>query len=365
MSDVLDYAKYYKNKSWRKEPFNAIDNLIFCSLAYINWEDIVPKNIEESITIKEASVKYFNKNGIENNDVFQLANELLLKEISNGKRFKNIELYNYCNEMTDSKQFGAICMKLPDSSVFVSFKGTTDELVGWKENFMFSYIFPVPAQEHAIEYLNNSIRWNDFKIRLGGHSKGGNLAVTASMYCKKSIRRRITDIYNNDGPGFRKEQTSTKEYENILPKLRTIIPEDSVIGMLLNCPKTYTVVKSTNKGITQHDLFSWKCFGTYLIEGDRSKYSIDNETKFTKFIEKYDDSQKEYMVKIFFELLEKSGITKKSELDNMNFSRIIKIVRELKNTNKDDKQILIAALKNLFMKDKEDKLKHDIDKMNL
>lgn len=365
MSDVLDYAKYYKNKSWLKEPFNAIDNLIFCSLSYIDWSNIVPTNIQESITIKEACIKYFDKYALDMSDTFQLANVLILKEISNGKRFKNIKLYNYCNEMTDCKQFGAICMKLPDSSVFVSFKGTTDELVGWKENFMLSYSFPVPAQKHAIEYLNNSIRWNDFKIRLGGHSKGGNLATCASMYCKKSIRMRITDIYNNDGPGFRKDQTLNKEYKDILPKLRTIIPEDSVIGMLLNCPKNYTVVKSENRGIMQHDLCSWKCFGTYLIEGHRSKYSIENEAKYTKFLEKYNDDQREYIVNILFELLNKSGITKKSELDNMNFNRFIKIIRELKNTNKDDKQILISVLKNLFIKDKENKVNFDVDKMNL
>ena len=66
-----------------------------------------------------------------------------------------------------------------------------------------------------------------------GHSKGGNLALTASLGTGLLKRHKIKAIYSFDGPGLRKEEFSSFNYKNISKKLINIVPSQSMIGVLL------------------------------------------------------------------------------------------------------------------------------------
>lgn len=48
---------------------------------------------------------------------------------------------------------------------------------------------------------------------IGGHSKGGNLAVYSAVFCKDSVKNRIERVINADGPGFDKSVILTDNYK--------------------------------------------------------------------------------------------------------------------------------------------------------
>ncbi|MBQ4347238.1 MAG: DUF2974 domain-containing protein, partial [Firmicutes bacterium] len=98
------------------------------------------------------------------------------------------------------------------------FRGTDHSLVGWKENFNMSYEDVVPSQRDAMYYLDKMAQEYKGNIRLGGHSKGGNLAIYAAAHCRVKVRERIFAIYNNDGPGINEHEVKNPDYIELEPK---------------------------------------------------------------------------------------------------------------------------------------------------
>ena len=97
------------------------------------------------------------------------------------ERFAGTKMFAFEDRSDAQTQFAAVSFLLPDKSVFVAFRGTDTSLVGWKEDFNMSYLEAVPAQVRAAEYtaeIARVCRWH--KLRIGGHSKGGNLSVYAA-----------------------------------------------------------------------------------------------------------------------------------------------------------------------------------------
>lgn len=242
MPNIFDYLK------WRDIPIekieqNEVDNLILSRISYFPFDGILDKG--EKITLKEAYDRYLRKK--KKTHFLQKEDKELFEVISNSIRFKDIFISNYINkvDLLEEKQFSAITFFLPDDTIYVAFRGTDDTLVGWKEDLNMSYSEYIPAQEDAVKYLEDIARRNKLPLIVGGHSKGGNLAIYASAFCKESIKSRIMRIYNNDGPGFSKNVVENKKYKNIVEKIYTYIPQTSIIGRLLNHEGKATIIKST------------------------------------------------------------------------------------------------------------------------
>jgi hypothetical protein len=119
----------------------------------------------------------------------------------------------------------------------------------------------VPAQRLAVQYVQDFSSRYPMPLHLGGHSKGGNLAVFSAVKSSPEIRHRIRAVYNHDGPGFTDFVLKDPAYPEMAPRILTIIPQSSVIGMLLEHGEPYTVIKSKQIGLLQHDFYSW------LLEG--------------------------------------------------------------------------------------------------
>nr|WP_238473040.1 Mbeg1-like protein [Desulforamulus profundi] len=105
------------------------------------------------------------------------------------------------------------------------------------------------------------------QLKIGGHSKGGNIAVYSSIKCRQSVQKRITHVFSHDGPGFRDEVFQCHEYLIIKDRINKILPQSSIIGMLLQNQEHYSVVKSNRIWFMQHDSFSW------LIDGSDFQYA--------------------------------------------------------------------------------------------
>lgn len=352
MRNVLDYVELYGDILFEEIPFSDVDNLILCEIPYLDFREVISQE-QKIMTLEEVGKNYFEKYPYKEKKRGILPIDRAIKlfhSLYSKKRFSKIRVSDYVYEVKKDMQFGALTYRLSDGTMYIAYMGTDDSLIGWEEDCFMMYQFPIPSQKKAIEYIDQVVRFTDRHIRLGGHSKGGNLAMTAAMFAKKSIQKRIQVIYNNDGPGFREEQVHTKEYEWMTTKLKMFVPEESVVGMLMFHHTEYQVVRSTEKKILQHDGVTWECFGTRFVPGQLTSRSQQTDHMISNWIQEYDDQQRKKLVATFFQILKKSGISTKSELDNLKITGVIKIIKELKQTNAEDKRFLIQAFRTLLSK---------------
>ena len=60
--------------------------------------------------------------------------------------------------MNTEEQFSALEIVLGKKESFISFGGTDDTLIGWKEDFNMCFLSPIPAQTDAKAYLEDVCR---------------------------------------------------------------------------------------------------------------------------------------------------------------------------------------------------------------
>ena len=349
METLNNYIKYFKDIPFEESPFNDVDNVIFSTLTYLDFGNMITK----PISMKELGKKFFNEidyRAIKKESIVVRRTIDNFELIFNGDRYKNIIVSDYTKIVDSEKQFGAMKFK-SDTFTYVAYQGTDDSIIGWKEDFQMIYKFPVPAQTMAINYLNKVIRFNDKNVIVGGHSKGGNLAMTASMYARGHIKRKITRVYNNDGPGFRKKEFNSIAYKEMLPKLRTFVPEESLIGMFLRHPKDIKVIKSSGKGLFQHNPNNWQCYGPIFIEGTLSDGSEDMDTKVLSWLNRHDDDKRKKMVDTIFDTIDKCDVKLFSQLRQIKLSRLLKMIKISKDIDQESKDLVVSALKVLIFKD--------------
>lgn len=148
------------------------------------------------------------------------------------------------------------------------------------------------------------------KCRVGGHSKGGNLAVYAASMCSDKNKEKILPIYNNDGPGICRELMNEGGYEQIRDRIIRIIPGSCIIGMLFTDDIPAEIVESSAKGILQHNLLTWQLSGSSLCvrESLETGCRFYNEI-FDTWIESASMEQRKAFTKDFFDALGTGGAT--------------------------------------------------------
>lgn len=242
MANIFDYIQW-RDIELEKVEFNEIDNLILARLSYFPLDGLI--NEDEEITIKEVYKRY-KKVGTTGR-ILQKEDIDLFPVLANSIRFGNMKLTNYINKVDpiQEKQFSAITIIMQDKTIYVAYRGTDNTIVGWKEDFNMSFSKLVPAQTDAVNYLESVAKKYKNRIRVGGHSKGGNLAVYAAAFCNKHVKDKIINVYNNDGPGFCDEVVNSEQYKEIIDRVHTYIPQTSIIGRLLNHEEETIILKST------------------------------------------------------------------------------------------------------------------------
>ena len=302
----------------------------------------------KSITIKEAYDRYEKQE--KTSRILQKEDLQLFPILANSERFGKLILSNYINKLDklEEKQFSAITIQIPDQTIFVAYRGTDNTIVGWKEDFNMSFRDLVPSQVDAMNYLNNIASKYDKKIRVAGHSKGGNLAVYASTFCKKEVNDRIIAIYNNDGPGFQKAVIDTNEYKNTIGRLHTYIPQTSIIGRLLNHKEKITIIKSTQTGIMQHDLYTWQLIGDHFIEDTLTNSSEIIDHTITDWLDEVSPEQREKFIDTFFEILNATEAKTLSELSSKKFETAKVLLSTYKNIDDESKEIISKTLSIFF-----------------
>ena len=355
MSNVCEYVKWRGDLTLKQSKFNEIDALILTRLSYFPFDQLIQQN--EEATVEELSKRFEKADKSTMKILWEDDNELF-PLMGKSERFGKMSVTQYVNKINaeQEKQFSATTVIIPDNTIFVTYRGTDATIVGWKEDFNMCFKSHIASQKDAVEYLNMVSKKYKRLIRIGGHSKGGNLAVYAAMFTNSKVKKRIINIYNNDGPGFDDEIIKTKEYKEILPKVHTYIPQSSVIGRLLNHEEKYTVVQSIQKGIMQHDLYSWQLEGKEFICLE----------KVTNGSEIFDKTLKEWLINITpeqrgividtaFDILNTTEVEYFSELKKNWFLNIRLMLGRYKNLDDESKKViseivqkLVSTVKNII-----------------
>ena len=309
MSDIFDYLKWRGDLSFSQDPPNAVDALIFSGLAYIRYGARVEAEPQVPVALNAAAADFFCLGDYETRSRVQKDLDLLHAAAATA-RFGNAQLCMYRDALIPEQetQFAAMTFLLDDGSMFLSFRGTDNSLVGWKEDFNMTFQQTIPAQRLALQYVRAVAQEHYRPMRLGGHSKGGNLAVFAAARSSPLIQKQILEVHNNDGPGFTQYLMGDPGYVAMVPRIRTYVPQSSVIGMLLEHEEPYTVIRSKSVGLLQHDLYTWDVLGKSFLpveEITEGSQFVDATIK-TWFAE-MTNAEREQLVDVMFALLGSGG----------------------------------------------------------
>jgi hypothetical protein len=358
VSSLFDYFAWRGDLRFSVSPFNPVDNILFSILSYYPWDGIVGGiDSEKPVALHEAVEKLLKilaekRQPLNMTFIFKENLSELLEEVRKSPRFSDVKLCAYVNhsDLKIEKQFSAITF-IPErgTAPYIAFRGTDDSIVGWKEDFNMIFSNAVPAQLEAVDYLEKAVRLFRGKLNAGGHSKGGNLAVYASASCSKRVRKRIQNVYNNDGPGINRPVAAKSGYAEIAPKITTIIPQTSIVGLLFEHKDNYNVVESTEKGILQHNPFSWNVTRSDFYYLD----SVSTESRYINkalmdWLDRMDNTRRRQFINALFDILEETGTTTIGDLTADWLKNAASIIKTLSRYDKETKEMLISTFASLF-----------------
>jgi len=351
-NNILSYIEWRGDLSFSKSGFNEVDNLILSILAYFDFEDLIPTPENGEISLQEVARKYFGhrKLPVEPEKVGNNEKTLqwLLYAMSTSRRYKRMKLSAVVDvlDRENATQFYAVCIHINKNNAYLSFRGTDDNLAGWKEDFLLACIPEIPSQREALRYLERIAELYPLKmLMLGGHSKGGNLAVYAAANATEAIQSRIIDVWSNDGPGFQETMLNSEGYQRISSRIHHIVPKSSIVGMLLAHDENYKIVDSFQVGLLQHDGFSWSVSGNHFIEIDAlTGESIKADHTIRNWLQALSQDERERFVDCFFDVLYASGATTLSEVRKDKLKALMTSLPHAREIPKDVREKIIEFL---------------------
>ncbi|MBQ9459465.1 MAG: DUF2974 domain-containing protein [Oscillospiraceae bacterium] len=352
MANILDYLVWREDVPITADGFNEVDNLVLAKLVHINYTNILPGPGEgEGIPLREAANAYFFIHGESGENMGVLVPGVvpeLLRRAAASVRFGDMRVGAY-EEILDEErqeQFAAFCAELADGSVYCAFRGTDDTLVGWKEDLNLGVLETIPSQTDALDYLTRIARqYPGRPLRVGGHSKGGNLAVYSAAYAPEEVQRRIVKVYNNDGPGFRSNLSELPEYLRVAERIQTIKPQSSIVGQMLEHSQEVTVVHSTGSGIGQHNGFTWEVYGREFVHlPDFSRGGKRTEETFETVTAQLSIPQREAFVEALYEVLTGTGARTLSDLSEEKIKSAAGMLKTYRDLDEDTRKALSSSI---------------------
>lgn len=358
MANLLDYLDWRGDLTLAQSPFSEVDNLILAELSFVDFTGIVPApGSGAGIPLYQAANAFFTRfpagEKIDMGVLVPNAIPKMLQKMASTARFRDMRLSCFTThlDVEKSEQFAALAIECGDGAVYFSFRGTDDTLAGWKEDFHLTCMPEIPAQKLARDYVVTAAKqFPRKKLRLGGHSKGGNLAVWASVFAPAALQRRIESVWSNDGPGFHDNILSLPAHQRISDRIFCIVPKTSVVGMLLEHEEDYIVVDSDQQGLLQHDGFSWQVLGDHFVRlccVTRQSRLYDRVLR--EWVDQLSLAQRERFVDGLFEVLEASGAVTLTDLQEDRFKASVAMIKAMKDMDKETRDTLTYAMKLLFL----------------
>lgn len=352
MKTVLDYVEEYGIYTLADRPFNEVDGLVLCQMAYFKLDGFVPgpEDNKPSVGIDDLYC-HKDRNRLFIDDWYRDGNMSLLKAAACSRRFGKLR-FNYYSNIINTEfevQFAAVTLIFEDKTVFLAYRGTDETMIGWKEDLNLAYTRPVQSQLLSKSYIERTAADLAGKFYVGGHSKGGNLAVYAAMHCSDKTRERILHVYNYDGPGFRPEIAQEEKYAELESKMTKFIPKSSVVGMLLESHEGYEVIESRNLGMMQHNPFSWRIAEQHFVRAKRrSQGKVFRDMMLNEWILSLSQEELQSFIDTLFQVLSASEAEDVLTF-TADFKKSMKAVRSaVKEMDADTKAAFGKIMKSLF-----------------
>lgn len=385
MGNIIDYART-ETRDFGELPFREADALVLAQLSYDDVPECVPRldDVESKygtlrdrvkqfdvrrpirslhmlrklpfngVTIARADDELNHDQAVPDHDVENVGlvdpqvTHDFYHAVASNPRFSDIEMGAFLEQFDgeEQTQFAAVTYLLPSGALVVAYRGTDDSLVGWKEDFNMAFQYPVPAQATAADYLARvAALWKDVPIVLTGHSKGGNLAVYAAMNAPEPVQRRVTAVYSLDGPGFPSQIVGSDPYRSVMPLIVKIVPDSSIVGMILETPEPMRVVRSDQKGVMQHLTFSWQVSGNdfeYLPQVSPSSQLFNRSLN--GWLESLSTEDRERAVDALFSVLRSSHADSISDLMAAGLKAVPTMINTFVGLSEADRRHLIEAM---------------------
>ena len=349
MKNMLDYIKEFGHVSFEERAFSEIDALVLTELEYLPLEKVVPsdENGENFVTVKEIAeyMKEHKKQLFDENPMMMTPERHEVSQIiADAPRFQSMKFFGVVSEWDKdtTKQFAAITVEVEPGVRLVIFRGTDDTLIGWKEDFLMTYSPLVAAQTDAKEYLAKQASLWDGDLMVSGHSKGGNLALYAAATQVEDVQLRIVDIFCFDSPGLSRSVLETKGYQNIVPLAMRYIPQDALVGLMLESEVPYVIVKSDAVGAMQHSAMTWGIEDGQFIKVEKlTKNSLLNDQMFKKWTESVSDEELELFWNVFFDLLFTVGIETVNDVYGQFMHYVQEFLKAAGNMDEEKRELLI------------------------
>ncbi len=345
MANMLDYVNWRGDIGMDYAPFNAIDALLFSSLCYLDFAGV---DNHTGRTLAEA-----DREGLVQDRDHSLfaARKQVFEAMARSRRFGECRMHHFIT-LTDKEaemQFSVVCYDLPDGTCCVAFRGTDATVVGWREDMNMSVLDPVPGQEAALYYMQKLLENDGCPIRILGHSKGGNLGIFAAAHLSAALQERICEIWSFDAPGMAPDVFASEGYQRIAPKIHHFVPQTSIVGLMLEYPRPYTVVHSTASGIQQHDILSWQVIGTRFEEMDSvDENAITIRDTLHEWVERSNKKQRAAFVDAAFKILESTNVTTVGELKGEKIKNLRAMINGSRDLDPEMKKEF-GKLMNLFL----------------
>lgn len=348
MGIIFDYLDQVAYDSIYDTPFNELDMLMLTEITYLPFDQIVSDQMSPDCTCRlfEAAEK-----APQDLSMLVTKNRLkLLEKAASSTRFKNIKLMGYVNDIDPDvqKQFAAMIFKIKPDSYVLTFRGTDDSIIGWKEDFHMTYMDQVPAQKTAVNYLRKAMDALPGQFILTGHSKGGNLASYAASQIEPEYQERIQSIYSYDAPGLNHSVITSQGYQTISDKIKRYIPQGSIVGMMLETPKQAQIVKSTAiGGLAQHDTFSWQISDqTFVLLDNLNPDSLQVDKTLKNWVDSVSDEELKDFFDLFFGLILDAGISSINDLTKLeNFNKILAVFENANALTDQEREMLTRLAK--------------------
>lgn len=356
MANLMDYLDWRGDLTLAVSPFNEVDALILAELSFVDFEGIVPPpEVGRGIRLNEAAEAFFARHGGRDVDMGVLVPDgisQMLRKLMASPRFCGMTLNGYEALLDDEveEQFSALTIDLGNGSIYISFRGTDDTIVGWKEDLNMSFLEEIPSQKQAVDYVARIARqYPEKTLRIGGHSKGGNLAVYSAAKSSGDIQERIVAVHNNDGPGFIWDISKTPGHKRIAGRIHTVLPQTSVVGMLMEHEKHYQVVYSTYDGLYQHDGFSWQVKGTQFVHlDDFSREGKLVDEALSSWADSLNTQQREALAEALYSVFTATGAKTLSELNEEKLKSASAMLKTYKNLDRESRRMVSEMFKIFF-----------------
>lgn len=345
-NSILGYLDEFGGLSFKERPFHAVDALVLCQFSYLKLDGIVAT---KPVSIRQIA-EHPNFDNAFADRRYEENNRALFEKMLRSKRFGELQVSFYVNEVNlkTVTQFSAMTLCLKGVLPYLVFRGTDENLVGWQEDFGLSGKLPIPAQLCSVEYVEWIAGSFTGRFFLGGHSKGGNLAVYAGLHCKEEVCSRVAAFYSFDGPGVLPKELESERFRLVRGRIHKYVPDSSIIGMMFGTTDRYRVVKSYVRGLSQHDPYSWAVQKGEFVCRKRVRlagHAISR--RMNRWVGGLQEGTKAHFVKILFHLFETANVKTMVELKS-HPELADRVMNAYKTMNPAEKRFLNRTVRRIY-----------------